>query len=79
MVENKDDKELIEKIELIIEKLDYEESQKLLERFAEKEMEELKNLVKESENSKENDENKQLRNLFEKSFTLTSIDVLGKK
>ena len=41
-------------------------------------MEELK-ILSESENSKENDENKQLRNLFEKSFTLTSIDVLGKK
>ena len=68
MVENKDDRELIDKIQLIIEKLDYEESQQLLERFAEKEMEELKNLVEEAENSKENDEtdNKQLRNLFEK-------------
>ena len=81
MVENKDDRELIDKIQLIIEKLDYEESQQLLERFAEKEMEELKNLVEEAENSKENDEtdNKQLRNLFEKPFTLTTIDVLGKK
>ena len=81
MVENKDDRELIDKIQLIIEKLDYEESQKLLERFAEKEMEELKNLVKEAENSKENDEtdNKQLRNLLEASFTLAKIDVLGKK
>jgi len=81
MIENKDDKELIKKIELIIEKLDYEESQKLLEEFAEKEMEELKNIIKEGENSKEKDETdkKQLRNLLEKSFALTTIDVLGKK
>ena len=79
IVENKDDKELIGKIELIIEKLDYEESQKLLEQFAENEMGDLKKFVKETENSNENEETdkKQLRNLAEK--TLTTIDVLGKK
>ena len=79
IVENKDDKELIGKIELIIEKLDYEESQKLLEQFAENEMGDLKKFVKETENSNENEETdkKQLRNLAEK--TLTTIDILGKK
>ena len=83
--ENKDDKELIGKIELIIEKLDYEESQKLLEQFAENEMGDLKKFVKETENSNEDEDEdkdeetdkKQLRNLAEK--TLTTIDVLGKK
>jgi len=45
MVENKDDKELIKKIELIREKLDYEERRKLFEKFVEKEMGNLKNIV----------------------------------
>ena len=34
VVENKDDKDLVKNIELAIEKVDYEESQKLLEEFA---------------------------------------------
>jgi hypothetical protein len=81
LVENKDDKELIKKIELIIEKLDYEESKKLFEKFAEKEMENLKNTLEEAEKSNQNDEGdkKKLRNLLEKSFSLATIDVLGKK
>jgi len=80
IIENKDDKELIEKIELVIEKIEYEESQKLLEKLAENEMGDLKNIVKDSENSNENEEkdSKQLRNLLDASFHLTTIKVLDR-
>ena len=80
MVENKDDKELIKKIELIREKLDYEERQKFFEKFVEKEMGNLKNILQKVENSNENDETdkKKLRNLLDKSYSLTSISVLTK-
>ena len=80
LIENKDDKELIKKIELILEKLDYEESQKLFEKLAEKEMENVKNTLEEVEKSNENDEadKKKLRNLLEKSFTLATINICGK-
>ena len=81
MVENKDDKELIKKIQLIIEKIDYEESQKLLEKLAENEMKDLSSIIKKEKNGKENDiDKKEFRNLgnpITKNYNLTRINILG--
>jgi len=78
MVENKDDKELIKNIELAIEKVDYEESQKLLEEFAKNEMKELEEFVEKVENEGESNELRNLANSFDKTYKITSIKILGK-
>ena len=79
MVENKDDKELIKKIQLIVEKIDYEESQKLLEKLAENEMKDLSSIIKEEKNKNDIDK-KEFRNLgnpITKNYNLTRISILG--
>ena len=78
MVENKDDKDLIKNVESVIGKVNYEESQKLLEEFAKNEMKELTDMVDEAE---KNDDPKEIRNLassFSKTYKITSISILGK-
>ena len=79
MVENKDDKELVKNVELAIEKVNYEDSQKLLEEFAKNEMKELEEMVDEAE-EKEDDpkELRKLANTFNKTYKITSIKILGK-
>ena len=62
MVENKDDKDLVKNIELALEKVEYEESQKLLEEFAKNEMKEIEELAKKDDDDKVDDP-KDLRQL----------------
>jgi len=62
MVENKDDKELIKKIEKMLKKFNFEESQKMLEELAKDEMRDLLNLVNEAEKEDKEKEN-ELRRL----------------
>jgi len=79
LVENKDDKELIKKIELAIEEIDYEESQKLLEKLTEDEIKEIKDIAEKEEEEEETDK-KELRNLgsVSKTIKITSIKILSK-
>ena len=81
MVENKDDKEIIKKIEKMSKEFNFEESQKMLEELAKDEMRDLLNLVNEAEkedNEKEN-ELRRLQSGVSQSYDITNIEVLGKK
>ena len=80
VVENKDDKDLVKNIELAIEKVDYEESQKLLEEFAKNEMKEIEELAKGDEDDKIDDPKdlRQLASSYTKTYKITSITILKK-
>ena len=81
IVENKDDKELKKKIDLVSRKLHYEESQKLLEKLANDEMKEILDLIKNIENQKNTNENeiRKLANSVTQTYNIISINILGKK
>ncbi len=78
IVESKDDKELIKKIEKMSKEFDFEESQKMLEELAKDEMRDLLNLVNDGENKEEN-EIRRLDSSVSQSYDITNIEVLGKK
>ena len=80
VVENKDDKDLVKNIELAIEKVDYEESQKLLEEFAKNEMKEIEELAKGDDIDKIDDPKdlRQLASSYTKTYKITSITILKK-
>ena len=84
IIENKDDKELIKKIDLITKRFKFEESQKLLEELSKKEMKDLLDLTKEVQSQNQNDKlnENELRRLGSnvgQSYDLISINVLGKR
>ena len=81
VVQNKDDKILKKKIELISKKVKYEESQKLLEKLAKNQMKELLDIIEKIENEKESDKNglRTLETPVTQTYNIISIDILGKK
>ena len=85
IVENKDDKELIKKIEKMSKEFGFEESQKMLEELAKNEMRDLLNLVneaekKEGDNEKENEnELRRLGGAATQSYDITNVEILGKR
>ena len=82
IVENKDDKELIKKIEKMSKEFGFEESQKMLEELAKDEMRDLLNLVNEAEKKGDNEKENELRRLggeVSQSYDITNIEILGKK
>ena len=82
IVENKDDKELIKKIEKMSKEFGFEESQKMLEELAKDEMRGLLNLVNETEKKDDNEKEKELRRLgngVSQSYDITNVEILGKR
>ena len=81
VVQNKDDKKLKKKIELISKKVKYEESQKLLEKLAKDQMKELLDIIERIEKEKDSDKNglRTLETPVTQTYNIISIDILGKK
>ena len=81
IIENKDDKEIIKKIEKMSKEFNFEESQKMLEELAKDEMRDLLNLINEAEKENKEKENelRRLQSGFNESYDITNIEVLGKK
>jgi len=81
IIENKDGKEIIKKIEKMSKEFNFEESQKMLEELAKDEMRDLLNLINEAEKENKEKENelRRLQSGFNESYDITNIEVLGKK